>query len=322
LHPDRFPGVQDSPTCGVGLMLVDPRTDSPSDVLNTVYRDFLFGALESAQTHSTAGISGPPASSATSESSDENRRYVSLISEALEGDSFHLVYQPIVSLKGDSQENYNVLLRLTDAEGKVLNAEDFLPAAIQSGRMVAIDRWVLRTAITRIANMRSDWHKLNFFINISEDTLQEEKLLIWICDYMRDHQVRGNWLTFQILEEHARRHSASFTRLSEGLKRVKCRVALNRFGLGTEPQLALKGLQADFVKFAPELCARLADDQPKQRKLLELARLAREAGIRSVVTGVEDARSLTVLWTAGIDYVQGNFLQKPTDTIETPEQYG
>jgi EAL domain-containing protein (putative c-di-GMP-specific phosphodiesterase class I) len=44
--------------------------------------------------------------------------------------------------------------------------------------------------------------------------------------------------------------------------------------------------------------------------------MVRDAGAKTVVTGVEDARSLTLLWTAGVDYVQGNFLQKPTDTID------
>jgi EAL domain-containing protein (putative c-di-GMP-specific phosphodiesterase class I) len=91
---------------------------------------------------------------------------------------------------------------------------------------------------------------------------------------------------------------------------------LNRFGLAPNPEMLLKGLPVDFVKFAPELGQGLADDEQKHRRLLELTKMVREAGAKTVVTGVEDARSLTLLWTAGVDYVQGNFLQKPTDTID------
>jgi EAL domain-containing protein (putative c-di-GMP-specific phosphodiesterase class I) len=47
-----------------------------------------------------------------------------------------------------------------------------------------------------------------------------------------------------------------------------------------------------------------------------LANLAREFNVKTVVTGVEDARSLTILWTAGVDYVQGNFLQRPSPTLD------
>jgi EAL domain-containing protein (putative c-di-GMP-specific phosphodiesterase class I) len=61
----------------------------------------------------------------------------------------------------------------------------------------------------------------------------------------------------------------------------------------------------------------LADDPNKQQRLVSLAKLAREFNVKTVVTGVEDARSLTILWTAGVDYVQGNFLQRPSPTLET-----
>lgn len=305
--------------CSTGLMLAEPGTDTPEDVLNTVYRDYLFGALDTEhQVQSTVAVSVLPESGSTSsELSDEDRRFASTISRALEEDGFQLYYQPIVSLKGDSQENYNVLLRLRDTDRSVHEAKEFLGAAVQAGRMVAVDRWVMRKATAEIAAKRAQGHKVNFFVNIAEETLQEEKLLIWICDNLREHEARGNWLTFQILEDHARRHSAAFSRLSEGLHKVKCRVALNHFGLGPNSEALLKSLRMDFVKFSPELGKGLADDDAKQRRLLELSGIAREAGVRSVVTGVEDARTLTVLWTAGIDYVQGNFLQKPSPSIDS-----
>jgi EAL domain-containing protein (putative c-di-GMP-specific phosphodiesterase class I) len=44
--------------------------------------------------------------------------------------------------------------------------------------------------------------------------------------------------------------------------------------------------------------------------------LAREYNVKTVVTGVEEARTLTILWSAGVDYVQGNFLQRPSATLE------
>jgi EAL domain-containing protein (putative c-di-GMP-specific phosphodiesterase class I)/GGDEF domain-containing protein/PAS domain-containing protein len=302
----------------IGLMLAHPGSDSAADVLNTVFRDFLFSALDVDHTQSqgTATVSGRSESPQPSAFGDQDRRFIADIDRALEGDGFELFYQPIVSLKGDSQENYNVLLRLRDDQHTLHEAKEFLTAAVSAGRMVAVDRWVIRRSIAEIAAKRAQNQKINFFINLGEDTLQEDKLLILICDCLRDSQARGNWLTFQVLEDHARRHAAAFMRLSEGLRKVKCRVALNRFGLGPNPETILKTLRMDFVKFAPELGHNLAEDEAKQRRLLELTHLARDAGVRSVVTGVEDARTLTVLWTAGIDYVQGNFLQRPAATIE------
>jgi PAS domain S-box-containing protein len=305
------------PTLAAGLMLVEPGRDTPAAVLDTIHHYHLMGADDPGHASLRGKVGAATVGGASPAAGPEEEQLLTTqIDRALQGNGFELFYQPIVSLKGDSQENYSVLLRLREPDKTVREAKEFLPEAIQSGRMVAIDHWVVRQSIAEVATRRGQLHKINFFINISEQTLEEDKLLIWVCDYLREFQARGNWLTFQIIEEHARRQSAVLRRLVDGLRKVKCRVALNRFGLAPNPDMLLKGLPVDFVKFAPELGQGLADDEQKHRRLLELTKMVREAGAKTVVTGVEDARSLTLLWTAGVDYVQGNFLQKPTDTID------
>jgi PAS domain S-box-containing protein len=305
------------PALAAGFMLVEPGRDTPAAVLDTIHRYHLMEADDPGHASLRGKVGAAPVGGASPAAGPEEEQLLTTqIDRALQGNGFELFYQPIVSLKGDSQENYSVLLRLREPDKTVREAKEFLPEAIQSGRMVAIDHWVVRQSIAEVATRRGQLHKINFFINISEQTLEEDKLLIWVCDYLREFQARGNWLTFQIIEEHARRQSAVLRRLVDGLSKVKCRVALNRFGLAPNPEMLLKGLPVDFVKFAPELGQGLADDEQKHRRLLELTKMVREAGAKTVVTGVEDARSLTLLWTAGVDYVQGNFLQKPTDTID------
>ena len=93
-------------------------------------------------------------------------------------------------------------------------------------------------------------------------------------------------------------------------------MAINRFGVTNRPEALLQGIPLDFVLFQTEYAQGLADDKDKQEKLLGLANLAREYNVKSVVTGVEEARTLTILWSAGVDYVQGNFLQRPSPTLE------
>ena len=306
--------------CDTGAVLAEVGKDSATAILDTAYRDYMFGVMEGG-----GAPTGPLSSQSTqsraesgyhSELSDEEKLFAAQINRALTGDGFQLVYQPIVSLKGDNQENYNVFVRLRDDNKRLREAKDFLAAAVRTGRMISVDRWVIDHTIEELARQREQNRKINFFINLAEETLQEEKLLIWICDQLSRCQVRGSWLTFQIMEDHVRRHSVAFTRFYEGLQKVKGRVAINRFGKGPNPEIMLRNLRADFIKFAPELGNGLADDEAKQERLLQLATIAHEMEIRTVVTGVEDARTLTVLWSAGVDYVQGNFLQKPSPTID------
>jgi EAL domain-containing protein (putative c-di-GMP-specific phosphodiesterase class I) len=299
------------------VVLADSVTNSPSDLMDSAYRNYVFTMLEpTSQAGSAASAEGDRSGTPL----EAEQRIAERIQQALDIDGFQLFYQPIVSLKGDRQENYNVLLRLLDEDETLLEAKDFLGVADKSGAMAAIDRWVFRTAIAELAAQRSKGHEINFFVSIAETTLQEEKLLVWICDCLRDCNARGNWLTLQVQEEHARRHAAVFTRLSDGLRKVSCRIALSRFGEGKKPEVLLRNLRLEYAKFPPELGQGLADDRAKQKRLQDLTKLCRETGVKSVVTGVEDARSLTVLWTAGIDYVQGNFLQRPSPSIDQAQQ--
>jgi EAL domain-containing protein (putative c-di-GMP-specific phosphodiesterase class I) len=139
---------------------------------------------------------------------------------------------------------------------------------------------------------------------------------VWICNRLRDLNARGSWLTFQFPEEDVRRNLPAVTKLADGLKTIKCRIALTRCGQSDNPDTLMESLPLDFLLFSHDFARGLAEDKAKQQQLTAFARLAREFNVKSIVTGVEDARALTVLWTAGIDYVQGNFLQRPSPSIE------
>jgi EAL domain-containing protein (putative c-di-GMP-specific phosphodiesterase class I) len=247
---------------------------------------------------------------------DEDRQFAQRIKRALGGDYFQLFYQPIISLKGDGQERFNVFIRLRDDRHGVREAKEFLAAAVQSGRMVAIDHWVIEHAILALVEQQALGRQLNFFINLAEETLREEKLANWIAHLFAHQQVQAHWLTFQVLEEHARANAAIYNHLTRNMAEIGCRMAINRFGISPHPDKLLANLPADFIKLDAQLTAGIADDDRKERRITQLIELIRDQGKSSIATNVEDARTLSVLWTAGIDYVQGNFLQRPSPTLE------
>ena len=80
----------------------------------------------------------------------------------------------------------------------------------------------------------------------------------------------------------------------------------------------IETMQADFMKYASELAIGFATDQAIQKRLLQLINIAQTRGVQKIVTGVEDARSLALLWSTGIDYVQGNFLHRALPSLDAP----
>lgn len=304
------------PDCEIGYFLVRDRAAAAEDILNAAHR-LCIGHEFTAQKRMPGKES--PTSLAARVKQDVEEGDIAIarkIEYALHNDQLKLVYQPIISLMGDNQENYSVLVRMLDEEENLYEAKDFIGPAIRAGLIEQIDKWAIRAAIQVIGEQRRAGHNISLFINLSEDSFRNPNIILWICDCLREFDVRGNWLTFQFQEELVAGNLSSIGKLVETLKKIKCRVAVNRFGGVERPELLLQGLSLDYVLLQTSFAQDLADDPAKQQQLIALATLAREFNVKSIVTGVEDARALTVLWTAGVDYVQGNFLQRPSPTLE------
>ena len=305
-----------APDCDIGHYLVKGHAAAAQDILNAAYRLCVYSAASPKDC--AAGMQTPTSLETRTKQAavGGDSEVAEKIATALGNEQFKLVYQPIISLMGDNQENYSVLVRLLDEAGELLEAKDFIGAAIRRGLIEEIDKWAIRDAVRVLAEQRRAGHKLRFFINLAEDTFRDPGIILHICDCLREFDMRGNGLAFQFQEELVAENLASLGKLIDSLKQIKCRVAINRFGATNRPEMILQALPVDFVVLMPDFARALAEDPVKQQRLMNIANLAREFNVKSVVTAVEDARALTVLWTAGVDYVQGNFLQRPSPTLD------
>ena len=301
-------------TCSLGVALLDQASSGSQDFINSAYNAYEAARNEGGNRISLYDPSEMQPSFGESNTGDE-ARINELIEHALENDRFRLVYQPIVSLQGDSREHYAVLTRLLDKNNEEILPDFFIKPAIEGEQMAKVDRWVIGRAIQEIAGQRNEGRKVNFFINLSSTSLQDEGILLWICDCLRKYQAKGAWLTFQVRDRDLRNHIQAAKKLIEGLKKIKCQLAIDQFGSNPKAETLLKHLPVDFVKFDFDLLEDLATDQKKQDRLSELNKLAISLKAKTIAMGVEDANSLAVLWTVGINYIQGYFLQEPSENI-------
>ncbi|HHH45536.1 MAG TPA: EAL domain-containing protein, partial [Thiotrichales bacterium] len=129
------------------------------------------------------------------ERDDEWKR---LVESALEHDLFRLYYQPIVSLLGDTREQYEVLLRLVRDDGEEVSPNSFFPVAENHGLLPAIDRWVMDHALASLAEHRGNGHDTRLFIKVSGTTLDDEEFLPWAVECLKRHQVNPQAVVFEI----------------------------------------------------------------------------------------------------------------------------
>jgi multidomain signaling protein FimX len=321
-------GIQ--PTCSIGISYLTSDNKSSQELINQAYNAceaargeggnifFSYNEDEMLQRYGSDNNESGSAEHLTdniSITAEAGAKIIRLIEDALEKDTFKLVYQPIVSLQGDTREHYAVLTRLLDENHAEILPADFMGQAEQANLMSKIDRWVIKNAITELSNQRNQGHKTKFFINISESGIQDETLLLWICDCLRELNAKGAWIIFQLHEADIRSHTQNAKKLIGGLKKIRCQIAVDRFGLTPKNELLLKHMPIDYVKLDLSLTNGLCQSQAKQDQLSEINRSVQSFNIKSIAMGVEDANSLAVLWTVGINYIQGYFMQKPSDTI-------
>lgn len=318
-----YDGADDliNPTCSIGIAYSDGE-ESSQDFLNHAYFACESARNEGGDRSKTydADSTAAEAEAATEETGKSEKKGTEtniseLLQHALENDRLRLVYQPVVSLQGDTRENYAVLSRLLDKNDEEILPSYFLSEAEESGQMAAVDHWVVKHAIKELAQQREEGRKVNFFITLSGAGIADESMLLEICDCLRDHKAKGAWLTFQLSDADVRAHLQEAKKLIEGLRKIKCQIAITQFGLTPKGETLLKHIPLDFVKLHPSFMENLATSQEQQDLLTKTNEMIHSHDIKTIATGVEDANSLAILWTAGVNYIQGYFLQEPSESI-------
>jgi diguanylate cyclase (GGDEF)-like protein/PAS domain S-box-containing protein len=228
-----------------------------------------------------------------------------------------LFYQPIISLGEDQHENYEILLRMPQGEDQYVNAADFFNAAENAGLTIAIDRWVVGHAIKSLTTNRRKGRQLRFFIKLSEATVADpEPFLTWLQTIEKAAKLQPDALVFEINEKIASNNLISAKKLKEGLDKLHINIALDQFGLAADSINIMRHCNAHYLKLASDLIGRLAKESSAKERVLEITALASQDNKRVIANSVEDPHTLSVIYTSGIDYIIGYFIQPPSPTMD------
>ncbi|WP_286786589.1 MULTISPECIES: EAL domain-containing response regulator [Pseudomonas] len=240
---------------------------------------------------------------------------VAMLRQALENNSFRLLFQPIISLRGDNHEHYEVLLRLLNPQGEEIPPSEFLNAAREAGLAEKVDRWVFLHSIKLLAEHRSKGHSTRLFVHLSLASLQDQTLLPWLSVALQAARLPADTLVFQIAEPDAINYLKQAKALTQGLAELHCRVALSQFGCAVNPFNTLKHLNVDFVKVDGSYAQDLSKAENQEALKTLLANLHSQAKL-TIVPFVETASVLATLWQAGVNYIQGYYLQGPSQSMD------
>lgn len=225
----------------------------------------------------------------------------------------YLVMQPIMSLKAPHDSlNFEVLLRMKDAEGKIVPTDRLISAAENSGRMGVIDRWVLSTTLSWLNIHQRRLPNTRFVcMNLSGASLNDEKFMQDVFAMLGANVDTARHLCIEITESVAL-HDLNNTRLFiDKVRAFGAKVALDDFGAGYTSFSYLKELPADLLKIDGSFIVNM-NKHPANVAIVEaIVNLAGNLGMQTIAEWAEDTATVQTLTEIGVDYVQGYVVARP-----------
>jgi len=240
--------------------------------------------------------------------------WLNLVRDALESDNFLLYHQQIISLQDAAGEFYEILVRMRGPNGDVLPSY-FMPVAERHGMLPAVDRWVLGHAIDTLHQRERDGLTTTYFVKLTLASLHDATLLPWLAQRVGEAKLRRSTIVVEMPESKVLTSLRPAQEFITGWKKVGGRFALEQFGSGLNSFQMLTHVDADYLKIDRSFMTELPQHPENQKKIAEICVEAHAQGKQTIAEWVEDAASTSLLFSCGVDFVQGNFLQEPVMVV-------
>ena len=234
--------------------------------------------------------------------------WVQRLRDALVHGAFVLHFQPVISLQGETHPIYDTLLRLDGGDGELIGPSNFLQIAEEHGLLEGIDRYVIAHAIALAAQRFKAAQPTTLMVKISLPSLQSGELAAFIAHKLTEHGLPGQYLVLQLQEAKVFTHLHTVQQFAAEVSAVGCRVGLEQFGAGLDSFQLLTHVQPQILKIDRSFIEDLPKNADNQQKVRDMARKARDLGIQTIAEFVQDAASMSILFSTGVDYVEGPFL--------------
>jgi EAL domain-containing protein (putative c-di-GMP-specific phosphodiesterase class I)/PleD family two-component response regulator len=236
------------------------------------------------------------------------------VREAIDHDSLVMLYQPVVAVAGSDVSQYQALLRLRDANGKLRSAAEIIPMAERSSLIVEIDRWVMKQGLALIREHLMENQLLRLYVAQSPHTLAQPDQAEWLRKEIADAAVPGEALVVELRLEDAVVHAGTVRQFCETMVAHSVQFCLSQFEAGSQAEELVYQLPLSYVKLARKYTTG-AQTQELRDELKTLIGRAHRRGLLVIGHGVEDAQAAATLWMSGIDFIQGNLVQQADEDM-------
>ncbi len=233
---------------------------------------------------------------------------------ALERQELVLYYQPRVRTQDGRCCSAEALIRWQHPQWGLVSPARFIPVAEESGLIVPIGAWVLRTAAAQLAQWQQHYPKLRLSVNLSAREFRDDALAAQV--QAAAASLQRNSLEVEVTESLVMHDLQAAQRLLGAVRAQGVAVALDDFGTGFSSLAYLKALPLDVLKIDQSFVRGLERD-PQDRAIVKtIVDLAENLQLATVAEGVETQLQADVLRAFGVHELQGFLFAKPLPVAE------
>lgn len=249
--------------------------------------------------------------------SEDDSVLLETLRNAIEHGKFKLMYQPIYDVERDVSNMFEVFLRLPLADGTLMTPDKFLNVANDHGLMDKIDRWVLINACKNLKQYRATVDPTaRLLVHLSHASLTDESLPAFAGKLLQ--ALGGNdegRLTVQFGESMVNDYMAVASKQSSQLQQIGCHVGLYSFGTMVNSMEILDFIKPNLVRLDKSYIKNL-ENSDNVATISAVIQQIHEHGSSSLMAFIEDPSAMSASWTVGAKYLQGNYLQEPSETMK------
>jgi diguanylate cyclase (GGDEF)-like protein len=245
-------------------------------------------------------------------------RIVNDLPAALRRDDVQVWFQPKVALPDGKVCGAEALVRWKHASLGFLQPDDFIPAAEQSGMIVALTRHVLAKAVRECRYWDSLGHELQISVNLSARDLRDEYLPYHVLQILSEHCLPAQRLTLEVTESSIMENLVHAVSILECLRDIGVKLSMDDFGTGHSSLAQLRNMPLHELKIDKSFVRHLSSDDRNEAIVKTTVSLAHSMKLQVVAEGVEDIDSMRRVAAMGCAQAQGYFLSKPIAAAAMP----